>query len=259
MTSMCSSLSDTESRLRAAASFLRAARVGPRAADLPEEVRPRSVEEAYRIQDLVIGSAPVAGWKTGATAAPEALSCAPIAAADRILDGGSLAGAAALELEVEVAIRIAADLPPRAGGLSAATVASALGAAHLAFEIVESRYLDREAATSLSTLADGQSSRGFVVAPEGVDGWRERDLARLPIQLMADGVEVARAGAPSADAERVLAALTWLANHAAARGPGLRAGQFVITGARIGPIPMPRARRISASAPGFGAVSLDLG
>ncbi|PZQ47941.1 MAG: hypothetical protein DI556_15705 [Rhodovulum sulfidophilum] len=251
-------MTTTDTRLEAAAAILRDARTGPRPADFPAELIPTSEAEAYRVQDLVLDGGAVAGWKILATATPETFTCAPLPAADELANGGVLVlGDRAPEIEVEIAIRLVADLPARAGGYDAASVLPALGTAHVAFEIVESRFLDRKRVGPLSGLADSQSSRGVAIGAKGVEGWRDLPLAELPIRLIGDGAETARARG-GATAEQVVAALVWLANHAPTRGPGLRAGQVVITGARIGPIPILATKRLVAEIDGIGSVALDL-
>lgn len=242
-------------RLQAAAQFLREARVGDWPADLPEALQPRSLQEGYLIQDLVVGDQGVAGWKILATAAPENFSCAALAAPDAIADGGDLPrGERKPEVEVEVAVQITRDLPP-GKTYTKDDILSAIGAAHVAFEIVESRFNNRKAANPLAAHADAQSSRAMVIG-SGTAEWQGLDLPALDIVLTLDGVELARK-CGGASAAQVVEALVWLANHAAGRA-GLKAGQHVITGARIGPLVIPEGQDMEARIEGIGAVSLRL-
>lgn len=248
-------MAETEDRLAAAARALIAARTGVRPADLPEGLVPRSADEAYRVQDLVRGAERIAGWKILATAAPGSYSCAALSEAVMIADGGPLdRGDRGPELEVEIAIGILADLPPRRTAYDRSEVLAALGQAHAALELLESRFAHRKQAAPLSGLADAQSNGAFAIG-SGAAGWQEMDLTARDLSLNADGHEIARArgGATSA---QIIDAMVWLANHASARGTGLKAGQFVITGARIGPLPLPVAERISAEVAGIGTVAL---
>ncbi len=246
----------TDPRLAAAARFLRSAAEGPPPADLPVEIAPQSVAEAYAIQHLTIGADGVAGWKVGATSAPGAYSCAALSSGRLLADGGILQRGNRLpEVEVEIAIRIARDLLP-GGARAREEVLAALGSAHAAFEIVESRFLDRKKAAPLSTLADAQSCRAFVIAEQGVEGWQDRDLAGVEAVLSVDGAELARKTG-SASASQIVEAIHWLAGHADRFG-GLRAGQVVITGARIGPLPIGSASNLRAEITGIGAVGLTV-
>lgn len=248
-------MTDVETRLTAAASLLRDAYLGLRPEDIPPDLRPTSPAEAYRIQDLVIGQSGIAGWKVGATAAPDDRTCAALAAESQLADGAILQrGERRPDLEVEVAIRIAADLLPRSAPYGRDEVLTALGGAYAAFEIVESRFRDRKRASPLSTLADAQSCRAFIIG-SGIEDWQRLNLASLKVTLFSDDVEMVgtREGASVAD---TIDALVWLANHAGARGIGLTAGQFVITGARIGPVEVSATSRIRAQVAGIGEVSL---
>lgn len=246
----------SQSARLAAAAALRSARRGSKIAELPPEIAPTSMEEAYQIQDLVLGDEAVAGWKVGATAAPGTWTCAPMPASSRLADGAVFEpGNHRLEVEVEIAIRIAADLPP-GSVYSRSDVLAAVGGAHAAFEIIESRFVDRKKVAPLSTLADAQSSLAFAIG-SGVEDWQDIDLTALDVVLSADGQELARTRG-GANVVQTIDALTWLANHASGRGRGLKAGQFVITGARIGPVIVPSAQRIVAEVPPLGLAVLHL-
>jgi 2-keto-4-pentenoate hydratase len=61
----------------------------------------------------------------------------------------------------------------------------------------------------------------------------------------------ARVGLTLAD---LLAPVVWLANHAMTRSNGLRCGDIVITGARIGPVPLLNATRVEARGSPFPPV-----
>lgn len=50
-----------------------------------------------------------------------------------------------------------------------------------------------------------------------------------------------------ASVAQVADALLWLANSASAQGCGLRAGAFVITGSRVGPLAIPHAATVSVT------------
>lgn len=249
----------SSSRVEAAAAFLRdAASVPPdrRVADFAADLRPENVAEAYAIQDAQIGDAPVAAWKILATGTDETYSCAALAVS-RVGDDGSNrpASDAHMEIEVEIAIRIGRDLPAQSAPFNEQDVADALDTAHAAFEIVETRFARRTEVPKLSALADFQSNYSVVVG-SGTAGWRGLDLPDLEISLTRDGalVERARKGASVA---QIISALTWLANHAVTRqSGGLKAGQFVITGARIGPSPMPGAGTLTAQVDKIGTVQM---
>jgi 2-keto-4-pentenoate hydratase len=158
------------------------------------------------------------------------------------------------EIEVEIAARFFRDLGPRTAVYTIAEVADAIASLHLAFEVISSRFQNRKATAPFSVLADGQSN-GAIVYGEGIANWRAIDLGKVPMMLDFEGRTVAAAES-GASTELVLHDLTWLANHVAKRSGGLRAGQVVITGARISPVSLPiGASRVRAEAPLIGTVS----
>jgi 2-keto-4-pentenoate hydratase len=250
-------MNDGTNGLQSAADFLRRARTGDRTADLPAALIPATADDSYRIQHLVIGDEEIAGWKILATAAPDAFSCAALARSSLIGNGGRIdLGDRAPEIEVEIAVRLRQDLPPRPAPFGRDDILAALDTAHAAIEIVESRFADRKRAHPLSALADAQSSRAFVIGT-GTRDWQELDLPGLDIVLTLDGSELARKQG-GASVAQIVEALVWLANHAAARGTGLRAGQSIITGARIGPLPIPLGASLAAEVASLGRVELSL-
>ena len=116
--------------LSVAAQLLLAARhCGRRIAALPDDVRPRTVADAYRIQDAVVSKlGAVGGWKVGAKSRSAEPTCAPLPAslilrsphrftADRFADNG---------VEAELAFTLSHDLPPRAQPYRVAEMAEAV-------------------------------------------------------------------------------------------------------------------------------------
>lgn len=228
---------------------------GRRLADLPPEAQPRTREEAYAIQDAVIDAlGAVGGWKVSPVPEGGEPSCAPILAAD-ILPGGAelprekLPDAA---IEVEIAVVLGRDLP---AGARTAEIIAAIDTLRVALEVLSSRYLDRKAVPQLAGFADMQSNAAVVLGEaHRFDSLPE--LAGWPMSLVIDG------GAPilnpgGAGTDNVLAALEWLARHAASRNRPLKAGQVIITGARVGP-QSTDGRVIVGTAQGLGEVVAKL-
>ena len=85
--------------------------------------------------------------------------------------------------------------------------------------------------TTPSLIADDFFSAGAVVGVP-VTAWRDLDLAALGGVMTINGVEVG-AGTSADVMGHPFEALTWLANHAAATGPPLRAGDVVLTGSIV--------------------------
>lgn len=223
--------------LRAADILLGARRERAPIAALPEAVRPRTLPEAYAIQDAVIerlGGA-VAGYKIGATsAAAQSFLGLDGPFYGRIPPDSVLSSPAELSLdafpfaliEPEFAVTLGADLPPRAGGYGQADVADAVASVHPAFEVVTSAYGEAwRSAGALALVSDNGVYARLVLGPAVVD-WRPFELATHPVRFTKNGgAEGEGTGANALG--HPLAALAWLASAAP---NGLRAGQVVTTG-----------------------------
>lgn len=243
--------------MQAALLLVEARRGGHRLADLPEGLRPTTIEQAYAIQDATIQQlGPIGGWKVGPRRGGADPACAPVSAA---LIKGSPAQVATgeapkAEAEVEIAVRLGRDLPPRGTLYEPGDLRAAIAAVVPAIELLSSRFVDRKAATPLSAVADSQSNAAIVLGDDVAD-WRGLDLAKVAMRLRLNGTEVARTeGGPGTD--DVFSALAWLANHVAARTGGLKKGDVVITGARVGPWPLGEAAT-EAEVVGLGTVSVS--
>ena len=197
---------------------------------LPEPCRPADEADAYAIQDAVarqLGA--IHGWKVGAPTPEAAPSYAPIFTFVEAPARFPSAAHRLFGIEAEIAFRFARDLP---GGGSREVVLAAVGSVHLAMEIVESRFADFRTVDQASVVADNISNGALVLGPALAD-WQRRDLARPPSRVVIDGAEAGRCttGNTGGDPVRLLVAL---ANHAAARGKPIAAGQVVTTGATTG-------------------------
>jgi 2-keto-4-pentenoate hydratase len=104
----------------------------------------------------------------------------------------------------------------------------------------------------LSNIADLQSC-GAVVVGNAYADWKSIEMSAVPITISIDGRQ---AGTISGGASslHVLAAVTWLANHATNRNGGLRKGQTIITGARVGPVAVRSGERIVGTCGSIGEV-----
>ena len=239
-------------RIIRAAAALTAAFDGPLLSRLDPAIEPQSEDEAYAVQTAVLGGEPVAGWKV-APARNGVIRCAPLGAS-RLITGGALpSGLRAPLLEVELALRLSADVPEGAGPEQ---VLAAIGTVCPGFEILGSRFVDRKAVSPLASLADAQSNRAFSAAETGVP-WAAVEMSGVPLTLFCDGEFVAETPGGASSAQ-VAEAVVWLASHAAERGLPLRRGQVIITGSRLGPMPVPAGRTLVARAGGVGEARLIL-
>jgi len=224
-------------------------------ANPPAELVPTSLADAYAIQNEIVAAiGPAGAWKVTPMPADGEPNCSPILARNVHPDGATLRSATlpGLSIEVEVAVTIGQALPGKAGGYAPDDVKAAVASLHVVLEVLGSRFHERTAAPRLAGMADLMNNGAVITGPAvAATDWPE--FGQQALSLSFDGVEQ-QTTAAGETTENILAALTWLANHAAGRGLPLKAGDVVITGARLGPIPFARGT-VVAEAPGLGKVS----
>lgn len=204
-------------------------------ADLPPEFQPADLTEAYAVQDLVAQSlGDTAGWKVGASAPDATPLFAPMPMTG-IAPGGSVVRAIRYRgTEAEVAFLLGADLPPRAAKpYSRDEVLAAVASCHPAIEILDSGLLDPPRASRFAYLGDLQMHGAFIYGSAFAGDWRSIDWSSEHVTLAIDGsIRIERTGSNTAG--DLLRLLSWLANEAAWRTRGLRAGQWITTGSWTG-------------------------
>jgi 2-keto-4-pentenoate hydratase len=211
--------------------------------DLPADLRPADLTEAYRVQDALVarlvdgdGDRPI-GYKVACTnaIAQEALKI------DRPLFGRLLASTthgapARLEaarfttrvIEAEFGVRMAADVPSGSGPHDRASIAAFVGDVVASIEVVDHRFADWSVG-ALSVAADNAIHGCWVRGePTGTD-WRSLDLAAHPVRVTVDGAE-ATAGTGAAVLGHPLNVVAWLADELPRFGRQLRAGDWITTG-----------------------------
>jgi len=227
---------------------------------LPEICRPKDLEDAYAIQNQVLaGLGPVAAWKVGARS-PESLpACAAIAQATLFESGARLPADMfhLVGLEAEIAYRFVADLPAREAPYLLEEVLAAIGSAHPAIEVSDTRFVAWASQDRLSHVAD-QLNHGALVIGPGRRDWREIDpRAQRAILTINDETSADVVGGnPAGDPLRLL---HWLANEGARPFGGLRAGTVVTTGSVTGIAFVTSPLRGQARLPGIGVVDITIG
>jgi 2-keto-4-pentenoate hydratase len=261
---MSAPTSGIDDRLNGAAEYLLALRQpGSRPLSLPTALAPRDEGESYAVQRLVALALGDRGgyWKV-AVDDTQATGFAPIFAAEVHPSGASVSSAIADEIGIEpqIAFALRSSLPPLKAGqrYERNAVMAAIGSAHAAIEIVVSRFLRHELAEPLDRLADNLSNAGLVLGP-ACRSWRQLHFATLPwlMTTVADSGERREHGArgrhSSADP---LLPMIWLANHFAARGMGLAAGDVVVSGSYAGLRRIGRGTQARVDFEGLGPVEL---
>lgn len=241
----------------AARALVEARRTGRKLDHLPPECRPADIAATYAIQDATVKAlGAVGGWKVGAAKPDAEPACAPLPAAGIMASPVTLKSAdyGLLGIESEIGFKLGRDLPPRAAPYTRDDVLAAVVSLHPVIELVDTRYADMKAQEPLSVLADLQSHAGLVVGPA-----RTHDLAidqtRQAVTQSFDGKPVVeRVGGNTAG--DVIRLLVWLANHAATRCGGLKAGQIVTSGSCTGMMRTTPGSAVRAEFPGLGAVEV---
>lgn len=210
---------------------------------------PRNLRDAYAVQRAVMQGLGDPGglWKM---ALLEGRDRQAATLPRRILHASGAAAQLPADTAIEVETALVLSCEP-----DAADPMAAIAKICLAFELVAPRYASGAAFTPLEGMADGFRSAGVVLG-DPIDGWRDGLPDRLDITLMLDGdtVSVAEAAAPM---DQAMDFLGWLAGHARSQGMPLKAGDVIITGARIGPLPLNGATYAYATALG-ARVAFDL-
>ena len=221
---------------------------GQRMPALPPACRPASRAEGYAIQATLEqrSKTPLFGWKIAATSVAGQKHIqvdGPIAG--RLLGERGHADGAAISLahnlmrmaECEFAFRMASDLAPRAAPYSRADVLAATQSLHPAIEVPDTRFSEFEKAGALQLIADNACTGEYIIGTAAGPQWRALDLVRHTVTARM-GSGAVHSGSGANVLGDPLEALAWIANELSAIGVTLKAGQTVITGTCMAPIPV---------------------
>jgi 2-oxo-3-hexenedioate decarboxylase/2-keto-4-pentenoate hydratase len=260
-------------RLRAAAQLLfEAHRARQPFAPLPEALAPRTLDDAYAIQEqlhalLAATRGPVVGYKVALTSPVMQRLVGfyqPFAGAiladtvHRSPAAVRRADYVRLGIECEIAVQLGADLPAAGAPYRREDVAAAVAAVMPAFELVDDRQADyaQLAALILTLIADNAWNAGVVLG-SAVRDWRGLDLAAARGVLRLDGA-VAGEGHGGDVLGHPLQALAWLANTLANQGKSLRQGMLVMTGSMIATTFVDPGATVTLTVDGLGEVQLTV-
>lgn len=250
-----------------AAAFVAARTARPHWFGVDPALRPTTIEDGYRVQQRIhtrLAGEGIArlGYKIGSTSAanqrPWGLSEPIYAGIFTDTRSDTLAEALARRLlnpslECEIAFRLTRDIDGADPGLSANTIIDAVGACHIACEIIDGRY---EAPLTIGVptlLADDFFHAGFVLGTANA-GWRALKFDTLEGAIEIDGTRTSGNAADTLDA---LTATLWLARKLGRSGIKLRAGEIVLTGSFTRPIPIiVPMRAITLTVTGFEPLTL---
>ncbi|WP_069300498.1 2-keto-4-pentenoate hydratase [Neptunicoccus sediminis] len=236
------------------------------------ETPPRSVESAYEIQDLLTGHyenpevfGPVAGWKIAANS--QALmerfklkepATGRVFSKQRKDSGVALTAADysqfAFEPEIVAVMKdtLAVDKAP----FTSDQVAAAIARFVPGIELLDMRQTDMPNTHIPDAIAQNISNAGAVTGGPGVPpGALDTAAIRTVLRINGEVQHDVTGAAP----QDPLSAVTWLANHLAARGYALEAGQIVMCGTHSPIWYHEGTGEIEVSMSGLGSVTLTLG
>jgi len=201
------------------------------------------LDSAYGVQRHLVEllrpmAGATAGYKIGLTSARMQKMCGidqPIAGvvlASRVAGSGAILNGkryGRVGLEFEIGVRLGRDLPAAGAPYDMQWVGQAVDGVCAAVEVVDDRRADYKSLDVRSLVADNSWNAGAVLGEFKKD-WP--DLAVVSGVVMLNGAEVDR-GHGRDVLGHPFVPLTWLANHLAATGDGLRSGDIVLTGSLV--------------------------
>ncbi|MFV0295139.1 MAG: 2-keto-4-pentenoate hydratase [Hyphomicrobiaceae bacterium] len=240
----------SDARISAIAQQLADARRQGRRAVLNDQ--PCDLEEAFAVQDEVVRllGDPVRGWKVIELPTGQVIFAPLLKSGDVPASAPwKVAGPEPAGIELEIAFKLARDVPRDA---NPEQILECIGAAHVVFELCQSRNANPEDLPRHVTLADCILNNGVCLGATFAD-WRRKDLKGVAGRLFVDGKPHAdgRSGDP-------IRAMTVLAPAMAARGKALKAGDVVITGSLIGMHWLTGRHQLRGEIDGCGTVEMNL-
>jgi 2-keto-4-pentenoate hydratase len=233
--------------------------------NLPDDLRPASIAEAYAAQEAYYRLAePTYGAVAGAKIATTTKVMQELMGINHPCGGAVFsrtihasparlraADFVNLRIESEIALQLGADLPASGAPWTRERVAPAVAAALPAFELIEDRNADYAKTEASSLIVENCWNGGIVTGtPKRI---ALDDLVGTTGRLTLGGKQVGEGAA-----EDPCATLTWLANHVAERGRDLKAAMVVITGSLIPTVSIAPGQRAVFTVDGLGDIVMDV-
>jgi 2-keto-4-pentenoate hydratase len=232
--------------------------------NLPPEVAPRLVDEAYAAQEALRELwTPLYGRVAGLKIATTTKVMQQLMGIDHPCGGMiyerrihhspaavKLSDYMNLMIECELAVRLSKSLPRTGEPYSAAAVRAAVGEVMPAFELIDDRKAHYKSTSALSLIADNAWNAGIVLGP-AVQLQASIELNGRAGRLIING-----AVRGEGRTDDPMGALAWVANLAVERGRPLEAGMVVITGSIIPTLPIAAGERFVFEIGGLGQTEL---
>lgn len=256
-----------EAVARAADIFALARRENAMVPGLPPDCAPRSIEDAYRIQDALharLGGG-IDGW-FGACTNEDIQTMLGLREPyyGRLRSSEVFASPAELDtsryppmvIECEFGFRVGRGFGPADHPVSPEAVAAAVTEVCPMIEVVAGHLEDWPNQDVFTVIADNGTDGAWVVG-DGIPDWRAVDLAGSRVTLRSNG-EVVREGFGSRVLGNPLDAFEWLVNAVIRDGKAIEAGHVHNTGTATEIYWASAGERIEAEFEGIGTVALTL-
>lgn len=253
-------------RLGAMAQFMWDARRARQAyRNLPDDLKPGSIAEAYRAQEAYYALAepvygPVGGVKVATTTkvmqqlmgithpCGGAIFKRTIHASPARIAKSDFVN---LRIESEIALKLGADMPASAAPWTAQSVVRFVAGAMPAYELIEDRNAVYTETQAVSMIVENCWNGGVVIgAPRAVAA---KDVVGVTGRQTLNGKTIGEG-----KSEDPYATLAWLANLLAERGRGLAAGMVVITGSLIPTFSIEPGDHLVFAVDGLGEAVMDV-
>ena len=223
------------------------------------ELGPDSLDRSYEIQAAVAKAlgATVVGWKCGVQDGGKTVFGAPIFEANLRKGSGTwqIPKGQAVKIEVEIALRLAKDLPPRAKPYAREEILDAVGEVFAGIEIVASRFSNLPSVPFEARVADNFNQGGYVTGG-GTSAFRALDLSALRSKLWIDGALVHDKVGGHGQHDPLVPVVAWASRQCDKLG-GLRAGQIITTGTLNKPPSLDHAAHVEIEIEGLGRAAVD--
>lgn len=240
----------------------RSGRLDPAALGAFDGLPPAELDGGLAVQLAVLSRWEAAGetlggWKIGLTSRGARDSMGPgfrpfgYVLGRRVLGSGAKVAAGGLALEPEIGLTMGA---PLGGEVTPDEAREAVRSVHPAFEILQRR-VTGSARTPLIRLSDGLGQWGVVLGPGSPPAG---NLDGLRVELLRDGVLAGTGGAGPEVIDDPYESLARVCRLLARHGRRLEAGQRVITGSLLDPVPLTEPAAWEARFSSLGPVSLQV-
>lgn len=220
----------------AAQELLSRRKAGINAPRLDESYRPTSIDDALAIQSEMASIETIGGWKCLLPPAEGKIIAAPIFNVQKdnaIVD--LFEDKAVARVEPEICFVLSKNIPVKTDEYSEAEIIDAIGSAHMALELMQSRYADDAEQSFYESLADCMLNQGVYVGPE-INKTIAINTSTVQI-IVTQGDEIREIEGKHPN-KRAIDGLLWLVNYMNSRGVELKAGAAIITGSFKGIVNM---------------------